>query len=275
MAKYSFSIDRDWNWIASRLWAWSCRATRIAPLVSRSRRCTMPGRNGPPLLLRLGPKWNCSALTSVPDQCPRAGCTTMPGGLLTTTRSSSSKRISKRNLFGPRGLAGNFRQDDPHPLPRTNAIGRLSAVVVDVHAAGRNHAPQMDPAVVVKVQGKQNVQTLAGLACIDDELDRLVRERRVTRDVGQISLVLLLRCFRFRALRPSETVRASCRLLALRGLRLRRLWSWECPSSALAGLRGVRLRRVGLGGQSSAASASRRRVGDGSGVVTSAVGTAG
>ena len=109
MAKYSFSIERDWNWIASRRWAWSCRATRIAPLVSRSKRCTMPGRSGPPLLLRLGPKWNCSALTSVPDQCPRAGCTTMPGGLLTTTRSSSSKRISKGISSGRgawRGISG-------------------------------------------------------------------------------------------------------------------------------------------------------------------------
>ena len=87
------------------------------------------------------------------------------------------------NLFRPRGLAGNFRQNDPHPLPRANAIGRLSAVLVDAHAAGRNHAPQMAPAVIVKVQGKQNVQPLAGLTFVDDELDRLVGERRVSRDI--------------------------------------------------------------------------------------------
>ena len=35
-------------------------------------------------------KWNCSALTSVPCQFPFAGCVTMPGGLFTTVRASSS-----------------------------------------------------------------------------------------------------------------------------------------------------------------------------------------
>ena len=43
----------------------------------------------PAAALSAGPKWNCSAPARVPDQCPRAGCTTIPGGLLTTTSSSS------------------------------------------------------------------------------------------------------------------------------------------------------------------------------------------
>ena len=48
-------------------------------------RWTMPGRFSPPATLKVGPKWNCSSPTSVPDQWPRAGWTTMPGGLFTTT----------------------------------------------------------------------------------------------------------------------------------------------------------------------------------------------
>ena len=184
MAKYSFSIDRDWNWIASRPWAWSCRATRIAPLVSRSKRCTMPGRNGPPLLLRLGPKWNCK-------RADKRSRPVSPGGMHDHARRFVDdheilvfKEDLQRDFFRPRGLAGNFRQDDPHPLPCADAIGRLSATVVDAHAASRNHAPQMAPAVIVKVQGKQHVQTLAGLTFVDDKLDRLVGERRVTRDIA-------------------------------------------------------------------------------------------
>ena len=37
-----------------------------------------------------GAKMELQAPASVPDQCPRAGCTTMPGGLLTTATNSSS-----------------------------------------------------------------------------------------------------------------------------------------------------------------------------------------
>ena len=98
------------------------------------------------------------------------------------------------------------------------------------HAAGRNHAPQMAPAVIVKVQGEQNVQTLAGLAFVDDELDRLVRERRVTRDIGQMLTYLS-------SARPASDVRAS----------LRELPPWRPvfgrPVFGSFRLRNVRLRR--------------------------------
>src|ERR1019366_2800431 len=40
------------------------------------------------------------ALTSVPDQLPRAGCTTMSCGLLTTARYSSSLRICSGMFSG-------------------------------------------------------------------------------------------------------------------------------------------------------------------------------
>ena len=55
IARYSFSTSRDLNCAASASCAWSFLATTITPLVSRSSRCTMPGRVGPPRPLS-GPK---------------------------------------------------------------------------------------------------------------------------------------------------------------------------------------------------------------------------
>jgi hypothetical protein len=49
-----------------------------------------PGRFSPPTPERSSPKWWRSALTSVPVGVPGAGCTTSPGGLSITARSSSS-----------------------------------------------------------------------------------------------------------------------------------------------------------------------------------------
>ena len=63
------------------------RATRMTPLVSRSRRWTIPVRGTAAALTR-GPNWNCKAPATIPA-CPCAGWTTMPAGLLTTTSSSS------------------------------------------------------------------------------------------------------------------------------------------------------------------------------------------
>src|SRR5271157_1736787 len=50
----------------------------------------------------------------------------------------------------------------------------------------------MAPAVIMKVQRKQHIQPLAGLIFLDDKLDRLVRERWVTRDVAQMLTCLSL-----------------------------------------------------------------------------------
>ncbi len=49
----------------------------------------MPGRNSPPMPLRSSTWWS-SAFTSVPELWPAAGCTTIPAGLFTTSRSVSS-----------------------------------------------------------------------------------------------------------------------------------------------------------------------------------------
>ena len=61
-------------------------ATTSSPEVSRSSRCTIPARYGssPPAARP------ASAWARVPVRCPRAGCTTRPAGLSTTSRWSSS-----------------------------------------------------------------------------------------------------------------------------------------------------------------------------------------
>ncbi len=51
-ATYSFSTSRSWNWRASSWWAASFLATTITPEVPLSSRCTMPGRDSPPMPLR-------------------------------------------------------------------------------------------------------------------------------------------------------------------------------------------------------------------------------
>src|SRR6188768_1547767 len=56
-------------------------AMTMSPLVSLSRRCTMPGLATPPIPERLAPQCAISALTSVPVAWPAPGCTTRPAGL--------------------------------------------------------------------------------------------------------------------------------------------------------------------------------------------------
>ncbi len=70
-------------------WAASVLATMINPDVSRSRRCTIPGR-GTPAMPPYSVSRARSALTIVPLQCPGDGWTTSPAGLLTTSTSGSS-----------------------------------------------------------------------------------------------------------------------------------------------------------------------------------------
>src|SRR2546423_6488749 len=81
------------------------RATSMSPLVSRSRRCTMPGRAGSPTSESSGNR-SSSPFTSVPPACPAPGWTTSPAGLLTTTRLSSAKRTSTGTGSGPGGRSG-------------------------------------------------------------------------------------------------------------------------------------------------------------------------
>ena len=89
----------------------SCLATTIKPDVPRSRRWTMPGRFSPPMPLRSS-RDACSAFTSVPPACPAAGCTTIPAGLSTTTRSRVLVENRQRQRFGLGAGVDRFRHVD-------------------------------------------------------------------------------------------------------------------------------------------------------------------
>src|SRR5436190_9644023 len=86
-ARYSRVSSRRRTSSCSRRCASGERATTSSPEVSRSRRCTIPGRSGssPP-----STSYASSPCTSVPPACPRPGWTTRPAGLSTTSRCSSS-----------------------------------------------------------------------------------------------------------------------------------------------------------------------------------------
>ena len=90
----------------SRRWARSVLATTMSPEVSRSSRCTMPGRpSAPPD--RVVPRAT-SAFTSVSSQWPGAGCTTRPAGLSITARCSSSKTTVSGMAAGWRVRGGSW-----------------------------------------------------------------------------------------------------------------------------------------------------------------------
>src|SRR5207249_2927207 len=81
-ARYSFRNCLLWSCRESASCATSVFATTRTPLVSLSRRCTIPGRAAArPVSALIRPT---TAFTSVPLACPYAGCTTRPAGLFNT-----------------------------------------------------------------------------------------------------------------------------------------------------------------------------------------------
>ena len=77
-ARYMRSTSRRWTAACSAAWVSSSRATTSRPLVSLSRRWTMPGRSGssPP------PRISASSPTRVGPRCEGAGMDDEPGGLV-------------------------------------------------------------------------------------------------------------------------------------------------------------------------------------------------
>ena len=84
----------------------SSLAASMRPLVSRSRRCTMPRRSSSPCTLhRLpAPQWWMSAFTSVPSSWSTDGWHTSPACFESTSRCSSSKRTSRSMGCPARGV---------------------------------------------------------------------------------------------------------------------------------------------------------------------------
>ena len=139
-ARYSRSSSRRASCALSAAWTASDRATTSSPDVSRSSRCTMPGaRRGP----RRPPRGPASACASVPWRCPRAGWTTTPAGLSTTSRCSSSHAI--RELGRGRGRLRLRRAASAtataSPPPSTWRLERRDAVHGDPARVDQPSAP--------------------------------------------------------------------------------------------------------------------------------------
>ena len=160
-ATYSLSTSRSWNWRASSWCARSCLATTITPEVPLSSRCTMPGRCSPPMPLR-SLTWCSSAWTSVPDACPAPGCTTSPAGLLTTTTSESSKRMSSGRSSATRsaGAASGTSTSTASPV-RTGRVGLGLRHPGQPDAAIVNQALDLGPRVAGDLAGEELVEPQA------------------------------------------------------------------------------------------------------------------
>ena len=129
----------------------------------------------------------------------------------------------QRNLFRPRGLAGNFRQDDPHPLPGADAIGRLSAMVVD-RARRRPKSRAADGRGCNRESAAKAERPAAGRPRFRRRRTRPARPRAsgIARDIGQMPTCLS-------SLLRSSVLRSSTGLPSVLPLGSR---VSVCPSSA-------------------------------------------
>ena len=93
-AIYVFSISWFFNISLSCICDLSFFAMIIAPDVSLSSLCTIPGLSSPPIPDSVSLHNAITAFTSVPSGFPFAGCTTIPFGLFTTNISLSWYKTS-------------------------------------------------------------------------------------------------------------------------------------------------------------------------------------
>src|SRR5262249_17765569 len=111
---------RDSIWCARSVFA-----TSRTPEVSRSSRCTMPGRSSPPTPSRSRTWWS-RALTSVPEGWPGAGCTTRPAGLSIARSWSSSYRIESGMASGVSSVVRGSGTSTVTDSPARTAWERLA-----------------------------------------------------------------------------------------------------------------------------------------------------
>ena len=162
----------------------------------------MPGRLLPPLVLSVGPKWNCNALAKRARPVPPGRMHHHARRLVDHHQPLVLIEHVQGDVLRPRRRAGNLRQHDHDPLARLEPIRRLAAPAVHPDAAGRNHAAEMNPAVVGKMARQEGVQPVAGLGGLDRDLDRLGGKRHR----GDLLAGFLVHFFRWRTLsadRPS------------------------------------------------------------------------
>ena len=120
---------RPWsaNCAASARWARSVLATTMRPVVSLSRRCTMPGRLTPPMPDRLSPQWAISALTSVPVAVAGGRMHDQPGRLVDDDDLVVLVHDRRAGCASPLGL-GRFgrRHRRPRRFAGVDAIARIA-----------------------------------------------------------------------------------------------------------------------------------------------------
>mmetsp|Transcript_13111 Transcript_13111/g.51310 ORF Transcript_13111/g.51310 Transcript_13111/m.51310 type:complete len:205 (+) Transcript_13111:585-1199(+) len=135
-ARYRRATDLFANCVCRPACAAASLAITSSPEVPLSIRCTTPRRGtfvvvivvifvvvfvvSSLLLCRL--QWNRSALTRLPPACPADGCTTMPGGLLTTMRWSSSKTTSSGMFSGATSAGGDAMISPQITLSPTSSL---------------------------------------------------------------------------------------------------------------------------------------------------------
>ncbi len=158
----------------------------MQPDVSLSRRCTIPGRSTPPIEARRPWQWWSSALTRVPVRFPAAGWTTRPVDLLSTSNSSSSKRIS-------RGISSGWRlgQTGSGMIRRSDRPGqrlfRLRGIPVEVHRTLTDQRLQPGSREVGRLLGKKAVEALATLRVLGDcKFHRFLRRIAFGHDFGSL-----------------------------------------------------------------------------------------
>ncbi len=119
-----------------------------------------------------------SACTSVPVEWPRAGCTTTPAGLSTTSRCSSSQATVKgAGCSSATGAARRLALVDADDLARGEPVALGNGAAVDRDGAGVDEA--LRAAARAERPGQERVQALTRAFRLDQELHRSPGARRL------------------------------------------------------------------------------------------------
>ena len=124
----------------------------------------MPGRFTPPMPDRLSPQWAISALTSVPDQLPAAGCTTSPAGLsMTMMLVVLVDHVERDASAGDRRLSAG-RNVDRDCVAGVDAMARIAdRAAVDRDRAGQDQRLEARARKLRQARCQHAVEPLAGL----------------------------------------------------------------------------------------------------------------
>ena len=134
----------------------------------------MPGRVGPPAVLKPAAEMVLQGAGQRARPVAPGGVDHHPRRLVDHRQPVVLVEDLQGDVFRLRGLARDRREHDHDPLAGMEPVGGLSALAaIDRHAAGGDHAAEMDAAVGGEVTGQEDVQPPARLLGGDHELQRL------------------------------------------------------------------------------------------------------